>query len=65
MDQDSEGQKNQGILVGEGVMIDWILATIVGLILVVLLAAIPLLTIMGVLKMIEEDMEEKNNFNEQ
>lgn len=46
-------------------MIDWILATIVGLILVVLLAAIPLLTIMGVLKMIEEDMEEKNNFNEQ
>lgn len=62
MDTDSEGQKNQGILVDKGtIMTDITLATIVGVLAVLLIVGLPLILITLLLNGVFMDNEEDNN----
>ena len=69
MDSDSEGQKNQGVLVGKegAVMIDIILATLVGLLAVIIMTIIPLVILHVIFRQVtmEWDTEDINNNNQE
>ena len=68
MDSDSEGQKNQGVLVREegAVMMDIILATLVGLLAVIVIVMIPTIFVTALFERIDMDieLEETNNNNQ-
>lgn len=68
MDSDSEGKKNQGVLVGKegAVMIDIILATLVGLLAVIVIVMIPTIFVTALFERIDMDieLEETNNNNQ-
>ena len=67
MDTDSKGQENQGVLVGKegAVMIDIILATLVGLLAVIIMTIIPLVILHVIFRQVtmEWDTEDINNLN--
>ena len=65
MDSDSEGQENQGVLVREEgtVMMDMILATIVGVLAVLLLVGVPIIVLQMILNGVFIDMNIEDNIN--